>query len=492
MGGPGSGPLVAGYVEVIRNTPLLVQLFIVFFGLPSLGVRLDAMTAAFIALSVNLGAYSTEIVRAGLEAVPRAQIEAGHSLGLSGVQVFRHVVLAPALGDRLPSAHQPIRADDAGDQRGVADLGARPVPRRLDHPVAHLPRFRGLRRDRRRLSCAGTGIQTLVRRDRALRFRPPMIREFALIDVYYLLLAARWTLALTGLPSWAAACVGLLVALLRVAPFAPLRLIGAGYVHIVQGIAAAGLAVRALLRLADLRLRGLALDRGDGRLLDLCRRLPGRDLARRSSGDPAPAMGGRRLARPQLRRAAALHHRAAGSTRRHPADRRLSRAAHQEHVAGRGDRLRRADARRPAHHRRDLPALYRLHHRRRALFRYLLPADAVEPRAWKGRSMSLVELHNVVKRFGAHTVLDGVSLVVEAGEIIAIIGRSGSGKSTLLRCINGLEPIQDGRIVFDGETVNDPATNLRKLRQRVGIVFQSYNLFPHLSVERNITLAPRW
>jgi polar amino acid transport system ATP-binding protein len=105
--------------------------------------------------------------------------------------------------------------------------------------------------------------------------------------------------------------------------------------------------------------------------------------------------------------------------------------------------------------------------------------------------VSLVELHNVVKRFGANTVLDRVSLSVEAGEIIAVIGRSGSGKSTMLRCINGLEPIQEGQILFDGETVNDPATNLRKLRQRVGIVFQSYNLFPHLSVERNITLAPR-
>jgi len=105
--------------------------------------------------------------------------------------------------------------------------------------------------------------------------------------------------------------------------------------------------------------------------------------------------------------------------------------------------------------------------------------------------VSLVELHNVVKRFGTNTVLDRVSLSLEAGEIIAVIGRSGSGKSTMLRCINGLEPIQEGRIVFDGETVNNPATNLRKLRQRVGIVFQSYNLFPHLSVERNITLAPR-
>ncbi len=105
--------------------------------------------------------------------------------------------------------------------------------------------------------------------------------------------------------------------------------------------------------------------------------------------------------------------------------------------------------------------------------------------------MSLVELRDVVKRFGDLTVLDKVSLDIQPGEIIAVIGRSGSGKSTMLRCINGLEPIQEGRIVFDGVTVNDPATNLRKLRQRVGIVFQSYNLFPHLSVEKNITLAPR-
>jgi len=105
--------------------------------------------------------------------------------------------------------------------------------------------------------------------------------------------------------------------------------------------------------------------------------------------------------------------------------------------------------------------------------------------------MSLVELNAVVKRYGANTVLDRVSLAVEPGEIIAVIGRSGSGKSTMLRCINGLEPIQEGRITFDGQVVNDPATDLRKLRQRVGIVFQSYNLFPHLSVEKNITLAPR-
>ena len=105
--------------------------------------------------------------------------------------------------------------------------------------------------------------------------------------------------------------------------------------------------------------------------------------------------------------------------------------------------------------------------------------------------MSLVELIDVVKRYGTHTVLNGVSLKVEKGEIIAIIGRSGSGKSTMLRCVNGLEPIQGGTVSFDGTVVNDPATDLRKLRQHVGIVFQSFNLFPHLSVEKNITLAPK-
>ena len=104
--------------------------------------------------------------------------------------------------------------------------------------------------------------------------------------------------------------------------------------------------------------------------------------------------------------------------------------------------------------------------------------------------MALLDIDRITKRYGTNTVLDDVSLKVEPGEIIAIIGRSGSGKSTLLRCINGLEPIQAGSITVAGMKVNDPATNLRKLRQEVGIVFQSFNLFPHLSVSRNITLAP--
>ncbi len=87
----------AAYVETIRNTPLLIQLFIVFFGFPSLGLRIDAETAAVITLSVNLGAYATEIIRAGIQAIHKSQIEAGLALGLSRLQVFRYIVLFPAL-----------------------------------------------------------------------------------------------------------------------------------------------------------------------------------------------------------------------------------------------------------------------------------------------------------------------------------------------------------------------------------------------------------
>ncbi|MBN9440289.1 amino acid ABC transporter ATP-binding protein [Bosea sp. (in: a-proteobacteria)] len=105
--------------------------------------------------------------------------------------------------------------------------------------------------------------------------------------------------------------------------------------------------------------------------------------------------------------------------------------------------------------------------------------------------MSLVEIREISKSYGSNQVLKNVSLDVAKGEVVAVIGRSGSGKSTLLRCVNGLEEIQSGTIRVDGVQVNDPATDLRKLRQQVGIVFQSFNLFPHLSVCDNITLAPR-
>jgi len=95
--------IVGAYVEVVRNTPFLVQLFFVFFGLPSMGVKLTELQAALIAVTVNLGAYSTEIIRAGIEAVPRGQREAGASLAMTPLQVFRHVVLRPALQKIWPA-----------------------------------------------------------------------------------------------------------------------------------------------------------------------------------------------------------------------------------------------------------------------------------------------------------------------------------------------------------------------------------------------------
>lgn len=104
--------------------------------------------------------------------------------------------------------------------------------------------------------------------------------------------------------------------------------------------------------------------------------------------------------------------------------------------------------------------------------------------------MSLVVLENIEKWYGENHVLKGVNLSVTKGQVVSIIGRSGSGKSTLLRCINGLETFDRGQIVVDGETLDAEKTDMRRFRQHVGMVFQSFNLFPHLSVGRNITLAP--
>lgn len=103
----------------------------------------------------------------------------------------------------------------------------------------------------------------------------------------------------------------------------------------------------------------------------------------------------------------------------------------------------------------------------------------------------VVELKNVHKSFGANHVLRGVDLMVRRGEVAAIIGQSGSGKSTALRCMNRLETVDEGEITVCGHALQNPQVDLKALRRDVGIVFQSYNLFPHLTVEQNVTLAPR-
>jgi polar amino acid transport system ATP-binding protein len=106
-------------------------------------------------------------------------------------------------------------------------------------------------------------------------------------------------------------------------------------------------------------------------------------------------------------------------------------------------------------------------------------------------SMPLVKIADVKKSFGDNQVLKGVSIDVARGDVVAIIGRSGSGKSTLLRCINGLESYQSGSISVDGIEVGGEKTNLRELRRHVGMVFQQFNLFPHLTAGENVMLAPK-
>ena len=104
--------------------------------------------------------------------------------------------------------------------------------------------------------------------------------------------------------------------------------------------------------------------------------------------------------------------------------------------------------------------------------------------------MSAVELHGVRKSFGEEEVLHGIDLEVEEHQVVCLIGASGSGKSTLLRCVNLLEPIDEGRIVVGGEEVTAPGVDADRVRRGIGIVFQAYNLFPHMTVLRNVTLAP--
>lgn len=104
--------------------------------------------------------------------------------------------------------------------------------------------------------------------------------------------------------------------------------------------------------------------------------------------------------------------------------------------------------------------------------------------------MGILELRDLRKYYGTHEVLKGINLTVDKSEVVVILGPSGCGKSTLLRCINGLENIASGEIIIDNELITKDYNNWTKIRQKVGMVFQSYELFDHLTVEQNILLAP--
>ena len=104
--------------------------------------------------------------------------------------------------------------------------------------------------------------------------------------------------------------------------------------------------------------------------------------------------------------------------------------------------------------------------------------------------MSFIKFDNVHKRYGDNEVLKGIDFEAEKHEVVCLIGASGSGKSTLLRCVNALEEIQEGKIIVDDDVVSGPGIDVNRLRRKVGMVFQSFNLFPHMTVLENIALAP--
>lgn len=104
--------------------------------------------------------------------------------------------------------------------------------------------------------------------------------------------------------------------------------------------------------------------------------------------------------------------------------------------------------------------------------------------------MAQIEVKNIIKKFGELTVLNGVELSVEKQEVVSIIGPSGSGKSTLLRCINGLEQVESGEVIIDNMVITDPKVDINLARQKVGMIFQHFELFPHMTVLDNLMLAP--
>ena len=251
--------LVEAYIEVIRNTPFLMQIFLIFFGLPRAGVFLSSNEAALLAMVVNVGAYATEIVRAGIESISRGQIEAGLALGLRPLQVFRYVVLFPALPRVYPALSSQFI------------LLMLELQRRLDHLGA------GTHRDRERPAgetfrsfeiyivvtgdVPGAGDAVLRRcsaRSIARVFACPgaarMIRQFGPTEALFIIEAVRWTCCCRLSPSSAAASAACCVALARTAPPAWLR--ARRRLHpVVPGHAAADAAVPGVLRLHGARRR---------------------------------------------------------------------------------------------------------------------------------------------------------------------------------------------------------------------------------------------
>ena len=245
------GALVATYVEAFRNTPLLVQLFLIFFGLPLVGFRFSANGAALLAISLNLGAYSTEIVRAGLLAIPRTQVEAGLALGMSRFQVIRYIVLVPALRIIYPALTGQLTLTLLGTSMASAISADGAHRSRQQDRIRNLPQPRDLPRHRRHLHRPDLRLPVPVLGDRAVAVPPQgpravhggrhsgresssMIRSFGWDSIVFLLRAAEWTLLLSLTTFVVGGFFGLVFALLRTLGPRPVRLAIAGYIQLVQ------------------------------------------------------------------------------------------------------------------------------------------------------------------------------------------------------------------------------------------------------------------
>jgi len=234
------GALVDAYVELIRNTPFLIQLFIVFFGLPVLGLRLEADWAALLAMVVNVGAYAAEIVRAGIESISRGQIEAARALGLRPLQTFRHIILLPAIRTVYPALtsqfillmlNSSVCSTIAADELTAA---ANDIQSRT---------FRSFE-----VYFVATGIYLVLSfgfppsspassepSSRGTGSAEPTMRSLGPNELLFILLATRWTLALSAIAFLGGGVGGLIVALARTGGLSWLRVASAGYIRLFQG-----------------------------------------------------------------------------------------------------------------------------------------------------------------------------------------------------------------------------------------------------------------
>ena len=376
--------VVQAYVEAIRNTPFLVQLLLIYLGLPSIGIRLLPSEAALLAMVVNVGAYATEIVRAGIESVPR-QIEAGRALGLKPWQIFRFIVLIPALRAVFPAlgsqfilimlASSVVSVISAEELTAVTDTIVARNFRSFEFYLVVTGMY---------LACRSAFQAIFALIDRWL-FAPleqaRVIREFTIGEFWYpapggALDHRCWPSS----PSSAVASSGCSSRSCAIASAAARRC-AIAYIKIFQGTPLLMQLYLDLFRRQYVGPAGRSLvGRGPGAHA-LCQRLPRRDLARLHPGHSARPMGGRTRARAQLPAAASPRDPAAGAAHRDPADGRLPGAAAEGHVARLDHRLRRAHACRPGGQQRDLPAVHRLRPGRRDLLHLVLAALGLQPAA---------------------------------------------------------------------------------------------------------------